>query len=178
MSSAVDVVHRLYRHRRWVNRKLLEAAALLDEEQLHREFEMGQGTVWRTLTHHWAAELLWLATLEGDLHARAPGDDPMKAPGNQEGEHAAKTVGELTARWAGVVGRYETFIDGLRDADLDEPCTRVTGGGLEMTMSKLDTLLHVFTHAQYHTAQLVNMLRQLGVADLPETTLRKFAGER
>ena len=36
-------------------------------------------------------------------------------------------------------------------------------------------LLHVCTHAQYTTAQLVNMLRQLGVDRLPDVMLISMA---
>jgi uncharacterized damage-inducible protein DinB len=36
-------------------------------------------------------------------------------------------------------------------------------------------LLHVCTHAQYTTAQVVNMLRQVGATSLPDTMLITLA---
>jgi uncharacterized damage-inducible protein DinB len=44
-----------------------------------------------------------------------------------------------------------------------------------MATSRGDVLLHVCTHAQYTTAQAVNMLRQVGVEKLPDTMLITLA---
>lgn len=38
-----------------------------------------------------------------------------------------------------------------------------------------DILLHVCTHAQYTTAQVINMLRQIGIEPLPATMLITLA---
>ena len=40
-----------------------------------------------------------------------------------------------------------------------------------------DILLHVCTHGQYTTAQVVNMFRQVGVAALPDVMLISLARE-
>jgi uncharacterized damage-inducible protein DinB len=40
---------------------------------------------------------------------------------------------------------------------------------------RADVMLHVCTHAQYTTAQVVNMLRQIGVEKLPDVMLIALA---
>ena len=169
MTSALDVVRRLHQHRRWVNGNLLDAAAGLSEEQLRRAFPIGQGSVWRTLAHLWAAEYVWLGAIEGDPAAQPPGDQPGLLTGNQEGEGAAKTLAELRERWEALETRWTTYLEELDEASLDDEVVRQSTMGMRLTTKRLDTLIHVATHAHYTSAQLVNMLRQLGVETLPAT---------
>ena len=83
--NAADVVRRLHEHRMWANHHLLDSAAMLPEESLRRQFPIGQGSVWKSLTHLFAAEYVWLEALLGNETALAPGDVAGKLPGNQEG---------------------------------------------------------------------------------------------
>ncbi|QDT90437.1 DinB family protein [Gimesia algae] len=50
-----------------------------------------------------------------------------------------------------------------------------SGKGRVQQTRCVDILLHVCTHAQYTTAQVVNMLRQLGAEPLPATMLITLA---
>ena len=54
------LIQRLHEHRQWVNRQLMDSAKQLTDEQLHRSFPMGQGSIWKSLTHLYAAEYVWL----------------------------------------------------------------------------------------------------------------------
>ena len=74
----------------WVNHRLLEAVRPLGEEQLRRPLPIGQGSVWRTLTHLIAAESNWLEALLGNEVSLFPGDAPGKLPGNQEGDRGGR----------------------------------------------------------------------------------------
>ncbi|MEX0612301.1 MAG: DinB family protein, partial [Pirellulales bacterium] len=60
--------------------KLVAAAGSLSQDQLHQPLGTGQGTVWRSLVHMYAAEYVWLETLLGDLEALCPGDAPAPRP--------------------------------------------------------------------------------------------------
>jgi uncharacterized damage-inducible protein DinB len=44
-----------------------------------------------------------------------------------------------------------------------------------LSLRRSDVLLHVCTHAHYTAALVVNMLRQCGVATLPQTMLTSLA---
>ena len=54
--DAMLVIQRLHQHRAWVNRNLLEAATLVSKEQLHSPFSIGQGSIWKSLVHLYAAD--------------------------------------------------------------------------------------------------------------------------
>jgi len=81
--NAVDLVQRLHQHRAWVNGNLLTAAAQLTAEQLRTPFQIGQGSIWRSLVHLYAAEYVWLEALLGNDDPLVQGDVRGKLPGNQ-----------------------------------------------------------------------------------------------
>ena len=162
------------------NRQLLAVVQGLSLEQLHTPLAIGQGSVWRTLTHLLAAEFVWLGTLQGDDQARLPGDVTGRLPGNQAGPNAIVSLGELTDRWRSLDQAWDTYLAALDDDTLDQTVYRVStssGAGKRWGVRTSDVLLHVCTHAQYTTAQLVNMLRQAGQTDLPDVMLISMARE-
>ena len=94
--ESVELIRRLHQHRQWVNYELLAAADQLSDEQLHRSFEIGRGSIWKTLTHLYAAEYIWLEALSGNKNPLTPGDVRGKLPGNQEGETLAYAFSSCT----------------------------------------------------------------------------------
>lgn len=176
MKTAVELIRRLHQHRDWVNRQLLAAAESLSSEQLHQVFEIGQGSVWKTLTHLYAAEYVWLEALQGNENPVAPGDSPDKLPGNQESATAAATLSELCEWWLELNRRWSQYLDSLHPDQLDEMVCKISSlSGTRADTRRSDILLHVCTHAQYTTAQLMNMLRHLGVKQLPDPMLITLA---
>ena len=174
--TATDLIRRLHQHRQWVNQRLLAAVDSLSESQLRQPFSIGQGSIWKTLTHLYAAEYVWLATLNGDESPLTPGDVPGSLPGNQEGDGAAQSLDELRSRWSGLDARWQDYLGRLTDAALEDSVFKVTSlSGKRSATRRSDILLHVCTHAQYTTAQLINMLRQAGQADLPDVMLISMA---
>jgi len=175
MADAVSLVQRLQQHRAWVNGNLLAAASNLNDEQLRRFFQIGQGSIWKSLVHLFAAEFVWLEALLGNESAVVRGDLPGKIPGNQLGEGGFATLDELRREWAALQQRWEGYLANLSAEALDEPVSRMTSTGQRLATRRSDVLLHVCTHAHYTTAQVQNMLRQLGVEKLPEVMLIALA---
>lgn len=170
--DALDPIRRLHQHRAWVNGNLLAAAAGLSPEQLRAAFPIGQGSVWKSLVHLYAAEAVWLAALQGDEAHVIPGDVPGKLPGNQEGAGGVADLADLRQKWAELEARWAAYLAGLAPAALDEPVHRRSASlGTRLALRRGDVLLHVCTHAHYTAAQVVNMLRQAGASPLPETML-------
>jgi uncharacterized damage-inducible protein DinB len=175
-SDAISLIRRLHQHRAWVNHLLLDSAVALPVEDLRRPLPIGQGSVWKTLLHMYAAEFVWLEALLGNKTALAPGDVAGKLPGNQEGEGAVASLRELKARWAELDARWSAYLSALKPEQLDQLVAKVSSSrGIESKLRASDILLHVCTHAQYTTAQAINMLRQLGAASLPDVMLISLA---
>lgn len=174
--NGVETIRRLHQHRAWVNGKLIQAAQALKTDELQTPLPIGQGSIWKSLLHLYAAEYVWLESLLGDEAPLAKGDVPGKLPGNQEGAGAIGSLDELVDLWRELDRRWQVYLEGLRDVDLDQIVFKVSSlGGQRQGTRRGDILLHVCTHAQYTTAQVVNMLRQLGAPALPETMLIAMA---
>ncbi|MEM9368906.1 MAG: DinB family protein [Planctomycetota bacterium] len=176
--NSVTSLLRLHQHRAWVNEKLLSAAATLDEEQIRQPFAIGQGSVWNTLLHLLGAEYVWLETILGNENPRMPGDLPDAIVGNQLADDGIQTLERLKQVWGELDLRWSSYLEHLTEADLVKPITKVSTSshyGERRTTALMDILLHVCTHAHYTAAQMVNMLRQLGVQDLPDPMLITLA---
>ncbi len=172
--DAIDVVRRLHEHRAWVNARLLDAADALADEALRRPMAIGQGSVWKSLVHLYAAEYTWLEALGGNEQPVVPGDLPTKLPGNQEAGGGVASLAELRRLWATLEDRWRAYLQSLSPADLETLVAKRTTSGQRLATRRVDILLHVCTHAHYTTAQVVNMLRQLE-AKLPDTMLITMA---
>jgi uncharacterized damage-inducible protein DinB len=174
VTSAVAVLQRLHQHRAWVNGNLLAAAGALREEELFLPFAIGQGSIWKSLLHMYAAEFVWLGALEGDEEPLVQGDLPGRLPGNQLGEGKIASFAELRERWLVLERRWVEYLENLRPEALDDVVYKVSSSvaaGKRFGTRRLDVLLHVCTHAHYTAAQVINMLRQSGVEKLPESML-------
>jgi uncharacterized damage-inducible protein DinB len=177
MTTAISLIQRLQQHSGWSSNNLLTTAAGLNEDQLQRQFPIGQGSVWKSLTHMYAAEFVWLAALQGTDSAVAPGDVRGQLPGNQLGEGAMHSIEELRPKWTELQQRWAQYLAALKPEALDETVYRCssTSPNEPFGARRSDVLLHVFAHAQYTSAQVVNMLRQLGVEKLPPTMVMAMA---
>jgi uncharacterized damage-inducible protein DinB len=176
--NASDLVRRLHHHRMWVTQLLLKAVRSLTVEQLHSQLMIGQGSVWKTLTHLLAAEYVWLEALLGNDDPLLPGDVKGKLPGNQEGSSPIASLSDLESKWRALDCKWSEYLSILDDKSLEGIVYKVsTSSGFSKRhgTKRSDVLLHVCTHAQYTTAQLINMLRQLGQAELSDVMLISLA---
>ena len=176
--KAVDLVQRLHQHRAWVNGNLLTTAASLSDEQLRSPFQIGQGSIWKSLVHLYAAEFVWLEALLGNDDPLIQGDLPGKLPGNQQGQGRITDLDDLRHKWIALEQRWSGYLASLTPESLDELVYKKStsyGLGRRYATRRADVLLHVCTHAHYTAAQVVNILRQAGAVKLPETMLISLA---
>jgi uncharacterized damage-inducible protein DinB len=174
--NAIELLKRLHQHRAWVNGSLLNSAANLSHEQLRKEFQIGQGSIWNSLLHLYAAEHLWLETLLGNEEFLVPGDLPGKTVGNQQGEAGITDLADLRLKWSDLENRWIVYLANLSSDALQEIVHRKSPRfNRRLAIRRSDALLHVCTHAQYTAAQVVNMLRHMGMEKLPETMLISLA---
>jgi len=178
MTNPVAIFQRLHQHRSWVNQNLLVVASTLTGEQLYRHFPIGQGSIWKSLVHLYAGEFVWLEALFGNDDPVVTGDLPRQIPGNQLGQGGIATLDELKHQWTELEQRWQSYLANLSPASLAEPVYKWSTASAQSrryATSRTDVLLHVCTHAQYTTAQIVNMLRHSGVDKLPDTMLITLA---
>jgi uncharacterized damage-inducible protein DinB len=84
-------------------------------------------------------------------------------------------LAELGSRWRELEGRWQANLAELSADSLDDLVYRVSSNGQRRATRRVDLLLHVCTHAHYTAAQVMNMLRQHGLRDLPDPMLISMA---
>jgi len=150
-SDPLDI---LLAHDRWATRQMLDACAKLADEQFHRPFAMGPGSLHDTVTHILAAMRAW-----ADMLARREPRPRL--------EGTRRTTAELTALLDEIAADLEAS---ATSHPLQAAVSRVRDGKTQ-TFTRGGVLAHVATHAMHHRAQCLNMLRQLGVTPLPPSSV-------
>jgi uncharacterized damage-inducible protein DinB len=145
---------RLLRYNAWATRVLLERCRALTPEQFHQRFEIGPGSLHNTLRHVISAMKRW---------ANRIGDRPAGEP--IEKDPAPQTPDELLALLDRVNRELEQVLASVAREDRINEMMSVEFTPERFTRGT--AFVHVCTHGVHHRAQALNMLRRLGVADLP-----------
>lgn len=143
---------------RWANDLLFDACAQLTDAQLDHEFEMGVGSLRKTLTHIAGAIRGW-----GDLLAGREQRPRL--------EEQTLSISQLRELFEEVTTDFENSAR----AHPHEGIATGSRGGNSYSFTRGSVLAHVMTHAMHHRAQCLNMLRHLGVEQLPPSSVMEWA---
>lgn len=164
MSQAIRVIREMHEQRLWSRDAMLASARTLDAEAMNTTFEMGQGTLLRTIAHLYGAEAVWIDALTGNA---ATGVDDESLP----------DLASVESAWPEIDRRWSVYLDDLTEDRLAERIERDSRVlGRRYTILVRDILVHVCTHHMYTLAQASNMLRRLG-APVPQTGTAFWAME-
>lgn len=146
----MDLLDRLLGHDTWTTRQLLLLCRRLTDEQLDREFDIAHRTVRATFVHIIYNLEAWSDCMAGQ---------PIRAEQGQ-------SVSELIARLDRAANDFAVLSKEIADRDAWNEQWVDPLDGRERTYG--GTIAHVITHSMHHRAQLLYMLRLLGVEGLPE----------
>lgn len=139
----------------WATETVLDACDRVPREDLDRRFEIGLGTLTETMSHIVGAMERWAERIQGADDPASHHHEPEDLAGVRrhliEADRALRAAA-ATAEQDGLEGTITIAIRGF------EP----------ITCTRSAALLHVLTHGVHHRAQVLNMLRHLGVDDLPD----------
>lgn len=140
----------------WARERLLATALPLADAALDQPFEMGPGSIRRTMLHIAEADKVWLERWEG-VAQPSFNDDP-----------AGRPLADIAAHWRSVNQRRRTFLEGaLAAGRLSEAVSYKNLKGQEYRQPVGELALHTFNHGMHHRSQISNMLRHVG-APLPK----------
>ncbi len=146
----LETVRDLLRYNDWANTELLRTAASLSDAALDRTFEMGVGSLRRTLIHVYNGEHVWLNRWQGRAETPWPGEsEPIG-------------VAALRDRFAAHVSARDAYLTTLRDSDLHTIVAYRDSRGSRFRAARGDMLFQAINHSIHHRAQAVNMVRNVG----------------
>ncbi|MFH1745557.1 MAG: DinB family protein [Planctomycetota bacterium] len=147
-----------YSYNDWANTRLFSVSKKLDDEQLDRTFDIGLGTLRRTLVHLYNADQWWY--------------ENWTAGGKPEFDELPQTtsVSELEQLLNETSAKRNEFLADCGDDDLQREVGAWVRPDARFCFRLGESMLQVCTHGTHHRAQALNMLRQLGV-ELPSLEL-------
>lgn len=150
----MTIADRLLQHNTWATQALLERCRSLTPEQFQQRHDIGPGSLHDTLRHIIAAMLRWADRLADrpvresiEKHPQPRTPDELLVLLDQAGRELAEVVSRIDRE-----GRHDEM---MQAESIPERFTRGPA------------VVHVLTHGVHHRAQALNMLRRLGVTDLP-----------
>ncbi|HNO78518.1 MAG TPA: DinB family protein [Phycisphaerae bacterium] len=148
----MDLLDRLLKHDAWTTRQLLQLCIPLRNDQLDQVFDLGHRTLRATLTHLIYNMEAWSSLMESvDI---VTSDDCSIAGLINRLDDASARLSTTARSVSDRDGWDDTWMD-----HLENPPKRRTFGG---------SIAHVITHSMHHRAQVLYMLRMLGVDNRPE----------
>lgn len=149
--------HLNYSH--WATGKIAELLQNADENIFDKEVISSFPTIRKTIMHIWDAEVIWSTRLKGGSMTVWPSEG---FTGNTK---------QLLDNWVHTSHELAKFIETKDHAFLETPIHYKNLKGLEFSTPAEEILFHVVNHGSFHRGQLITMLRNVGITQLPSTDL-------
>jgi len=152
-----ELLHQYASHNLWANQLLLNVINQLTPEQIQQPIASSFPGIFKTVLHLLDAESLWWQRLKLQEHTERPS------------ETFSGDFNELQQKLIQQSTLYEQWTGNLLDHQLLHVFAYQRSKTEQQKQPVYQTLLHIFNHGTYHRGQLVTMLRQLGVTNIPQT---------
>ncbi|QDT12947.1 DinB family protein [Planctomycetes bacterium K23_9] len=141
-------VKRLFQYHDWATRQVLDFAADLPAESLDRDFQMGPGTIRKTLLHLYDGERWWPEIWKGSSVAYPTSRDDV-------------TIATLRKDWDSLSTQRREYLDQLT-AQETQRVVSAQFGGPPINFRIGVSINQLAMHGTHHRAQLINMFRHVG----------------
>jgi uncharacterized damage-inducible protein DinB len=140
----------LYQYNCWANKRILDAAEKVNQEQFLASASYPHGGLRGTLTHTLFAEWIWRQRWQGEPPTQRikPEDFP--------------TFDALRARWMEEEKLLMAFVGGLTDEKLNSTFSYKTTKGEPFERILWQAMAHVVNHGTQHRSEAAAMLTELG----------------
>lgn len=145
-----DTIREYYHYSDWALDRVFAAAAALSDELLDQPFEMGLGTLRKTLLHLRDAEQNWV---DNWIRGSTPGFARLA-------ENTA--LPELRSLYDRTIAERENFLSTLDSAGLQREIQAQFAPGSFLYFRLGEVMLQLCGHGTHHRAQAINMIRRLG----------------
>jgi len=156
------LIERFFAYGDWATEKLMLLADQLSDSHLDHDFQMGPGSIRKTLLHLFDAENFWVSNwTTGESHFSFV---PLTT-----------SIDELKGSRVEMVQTRNRFV-AEQDSHSVSRILKASFGGPEFLVPTIESMTQVCMHGTHHRAQLCNMLRHSGIK-LPATDYVVWARE-
>jgi uncharacterized damage-inducible protein DinB len=143
-----EFISRCFQYGDWATEQLIRQIKQLSDSQLDHDFQMGPGTIRKTLSHLFDSEKFWLNNW---------------TTGKRNFVHSPPdiSIDVIETQLSEVRAVRHRFLEECTDADSHRILQACFGGPI-FHAQVIETCLQLLGHGTHHRAQLVNMLRRSG----------------
>ena len=146
----------------WANQQLTDCISNLPDEQINREITSSFKSIFATLVHMWDAESIWWQ--------RVKLQEQIEVPSLNFDGSLLELVNNLLKQSK----HWKEWVDLATEAALEHEFIYRNSKKEQFKQPVNEVLLHLFNHQSYHRGQLITMLRQVGLEQVPNTDLISF----
>lgn len=148
----------------WANQKFADVLLTATEEQVNKEIQSSFPSITKTLKHILDAETAWWLRMQDSSQSFKFGED---YPG---------TLEELLQDLLDQSKQWKEYIKSKTETEL-QASFRYIRLEKEFESRIIDALIHLFNHGTYHRGQLVTMMRQVQISQIPGTDFIAYVRE-
>jgi uncharacterized damage-inducible protein DinB len=143
----------------WANIKVADVLREVEDQIYFQDNKSSFPSIAKTVLHIWDAQHIWVKRMQGQSQSKWPSAS-FKGSKDESLNGLIESSTELS-----------TFLHSKQKSFLSTvyPYKNMKGEPFENTYE--DTLFHVVNHSTYHRGQIITMLREAGVTQLPSTDL-------
>lgn len=150
MQISAEVLRSHIDYTAWASQRLVEAAGLLNEEELTRDFSTADKSVLGTLVHTYAADRIWMGRIDGNI--------PARFLDIEKDMH----MHVLRDDWPLLYGRWKAWASNLSDDAAHDVLAFKNLKGDTFESPLWQVVLHVVNHGTHHRGQVAGFLRSMG----------------
>jgi uncharacterized damage-inducible protein DinB len=141
----------------WAGKLLLDRIQLLTEAQIHEEIVSSFPGLYKTVLHMLDAESIWWQRLRLQERIVIPSQEPPLP------------FAELSKKLLQQSGLWQEWVRNASEPAIQHVFAYQNSKKEQFKQPVYQVLLHLFNHGTYHRGQMVTLLRQLGITDIPQT---------
>lgn len=150
----------------WANQKMFDCIGLLSQEEMNREIKSSFSSLQKTILHMWDAESIWWQRLKFEERITVPSAG------------FSGSFAELTKKTQQQSMIWKEWVDNATEVQLNHVFAYQNNKKEQFKQPVYEVLLHLCNHGTYHRGQLVTMLRQSGVDNIPATDFVIFCRKK
>ena len=139
----------------WARDRVIESANGISDEKLDKTFDVGLGSIRKTLAHLADVDRWWMENWSSDASRLFP----------QPRENAK--LEQIKQDYRKTSDARNKFVAGLSDQDLNRAIKAQPEAGRTLDFPLGQTMIEVANHATHHRSHAINMLRRVGITVPP-----------